>query len=277
MILDLIVPSHSPLGPPAHTVSRSNHKRLLTVGITLLFLTWTSFSSFAQSSGASGQPARARLEWSSQPGVTKYRLQIASDEQFKDVLFDSRVSGTEYIVSDLMPGRYYWRVAPAEAETGHFLRPVAFEVKVYVPERPRAPQPTIPPRTRFAIPGWLATTGEILQPMAAQLKKGGGSDFLGVNSEGTVYALDGSRGAALWVARYLSDAGPNERPRSFEHQFRPLVVQLRNGVSLVIVGFDRGVRALDGTSGREVWRTEMAGRAVSGLVAEVDDYAGPEI
>jgi hypothetical protein len=39
-------------------------------------------------------------------------LQIVRDEQFNDVLFDGIVSGEEYLVSELSPGNYYWRLLP---------------------------------------------------------------------------------------------------------------------------------------------------------------------
>src|SRR6266545_2078947 len=35
----------------------------------------------------------------------------------------------------------------------------------------------------------------------------------------------------------------------------------------IIVAFDNGVRALEGETGRELWRTELAGRTVMGVAA----------
>lgn len=68
------------------------------------------------------------IQWNKQKGVTRYRMQIAADEKFQDVFIDRRVSGSRYVVSDLSPGSYYWRVAPAESQLGEFSRPVRFFV-----------------------------------------------------------------------------------------------------------------------------------------------------
>lgn len=68
------------------------------------------------------------IQWNKQKGVTMYRLQIAADEKFQDVFIDRRVSGSRYVVSNLSPGYYYWRVAPAESQLGEFSRPVRFFV-----------------------------------------------------------------------------------------------------------------------------------------------------
>ena len=61
-------------------------------------------------------------------GVGKYRLQIADDEDFRNVLLDVRVVGGPHNVCWLSPGSYYWRVAPANGKTGDFLTPVKFFV-----------------------------------------------------------------------------------------------------------------------------------------------------
>jgi len=72
--------------------------------------------------------AGVQIKWSKQAGVTRYRLQIARDERFTDVLFDGRVTGEQYVARELSPGTYYWRIAPADYQTREFQRPVRFEV-----------------------------------------------------------------------------------------------------------------------------------------------------
>lgn len=47
---------------------------------------------------SSAQPHLARLKWSKPSGAERYRLQIARDDRFNDVLFDGIVSGEEYLV-----------------------------------------------------------------------------------------------------------------------------------------------------------------------------------
>ena len=65
------------------------------------------------------------IRWAKQRGVTRYRLQIASDEQFQDVFFDGPVTGEEYLVRDLSAGYYYWRVAPVYSRST-FSAPLRF-------------------------------------------------------------------------------------------------------------------------------------------------------
>ena len=66
------------------------------------------------------------LRWNRQKGINKYRLQIAADERFQNVFFDRRVIGDRYVVKELSPGYYFWRVAPAELQVGEFSRPLKF-------------------------------------------------------------------------------------------------------------------------------------------------------
>lgn len=79
------------------------------------------------------------IELPRQEGVSKYRLQIAEDERFRNVLFDVRLAGGPHNVCWLSPGYYYWRVAPIERTTGTFLEPVRFFVSggVGLSGRPR--------------------------------------------------------------------------------------------------------------------------------------------
>lgn len=82
---------------------------------------------------ALAQPASTRsisfptpIQWTKQKGVVKYRLQIASDENFRSIFFDGRVSGERYTASRVPPGYYYWRTAPSDLRTGQFSKPVRF-------------------------------------------------------------------------------------------------------------------------------------------------------
>lgn len=93
------------------------------------------FSTGAGSTAVVGQQAGARvisfpvsIQWTRQKGVSKYRLQIASDESFRNIFFDGRVQGERYTATGLLPGYYNWRVAPADSGTGQFSTPVRFFV-----------------------------------------------------------------------------------------------------------------------------------------------------
>jgi hypothetical protein len=220
--------------------------------------------------------ASERITWSKQVGVSHYRLQIATDSQFNDVVFDRRINGSEYVVRDLPPGRYYWRVAQAETKTGEFLTTVAFEVKTertIVPRSTPSIIPTVPTidtsvRTRRTVHGWSVATGDVVRLLAARLRLGAARDFIGVSSDGTVYGLQGSRGIALWTAHFHLDNSGAKRVRSYQQQFSPLIVNIGGSSPAVIVAFDQGTRAIDGASGREIWNTRTGGRPSVGAIME---------
>ena len=204
------------------------------------------------------------IQWKPEPGVQRYRLQISTDDRFNDVMFDKVVTGREYIPRNLAPGRYYWRVGPTNSK--RFLRigqlvvtkEAAYGGGVY----------------RVPVPGWVATTGDVSAPIAAQLRLDRDPDFLVTNAAGTVYALDSARGITLWTAHYASTAtAAPSQPR----RFVPVVANLGDNTTLVIVAFEKGLRALDGLSGKEAWQVELPAGIVGGLAADLDDQLGSEV
>ena len=209
------------------------------------------------------------LRWPGQQGVLRYRLQLARDEQFKDIVFDRAVFGMEYVVTELVPGRYFWRIAPAVKETGRFSAPRPVEI---VDEAKAGSGRNVTTTTTALLPrsnaGWRTTTGSISRPLIAHLRSASSFDLVGVNTDGMVYGLDGASGVALWAARFRPGAkrgeptGNNGAPI-----FTPVLIDTRNGLSNVVAAFDGGVRALDGATGREVWRATLKERAVYGAVA----------
>jgi outer membrane protein assembly factor BamB len=204
------------------------------------------------------------LEWRPLAGVSRYRLQIAGDKQFNDMIFDAVVSGHEYVAKNLGPGRYYWRVAAANSK--RYLKAGQFEVK--------PTQPLGSATTRVPVPGWFAVTGEVPIPMAVQLGRGYDADFIATDSDGTVYALDSAIGALFWTSRYRITAQPDKvavRP------FVPVIVDATNNTTLVIVAFERGLRALEGLTGTEVWQAALSQGIVGGIAADLDDKPGPEV
>jgi hypothetical protein len=86
-------------------------------------------TAFAQyTSGQAAITFPTTIQWVKQRGVSKYRLQIADDEDLRNIFYDGPVVGERYTVRGLAPGYYFWRVAPAERHTGAFLKPVRFFV-----------------------------------------------------------------------------------------------------------------------------------------------------
>lgn len=240
----------------------------LTFALASLAICGITLTSAAQQKPVDGSAFVTALHWSKQKGVQKYRLQIAGDERFNDVRFDGPVFGERYLVRDFPPGRYYWRIAPSASQSREFHRPVAFAVPGTVPDVPRVAG-KLEKRIPNVDSGWLAATGDVAAPMRASLATGSEAHFIGVNSEGTVYALDGSTGVALWTARYKSN--PLSKTPIPVQPFRPLISKARNGsavVPIVIVAYDGGVRALNGATGQQMWRARLPGNATSGVVTE---------
>src|SRR5215210_5655725 len=96
-----------------------SHRIIRTLLLLSLLSVVPAFSGLTTSNPASTQVGpTALIQWKGRPGVNRYRLQLARDAKFTDIIFDRAVVGQEYLVTELQPGRYYWRVAPATPETG---------------------------------------------------------------------------------------------------------------------------------------------------------------
>ncbi len=210
--------------------------------------------------------AAAHIKWEGTPKISRYRLQLSRDEKFTDIVFDKLVQGREYTVMELAPGKYFWRVAPAVGETGAYSKPLPVTVEIRGANfSSNTMQPTYmtpPPDI-----GWRTATGMIEQPIAARLRAGSNLDVVGVNGYGMVYAVGGENGVALWSARYRPNAKKGEPVNSDSFvTFTPLLIDGKNGAMNVVAAYDSGVRALEGATGRELWRAALAGEALSGVV-----------
>lgn len=238
------------------------------------------------------QQAATRIRWSGEQGVTRYRLQLATDAEFTDIVFDRAVVGREYVVRDLPPGNYFWRIAPAASETGRYSIPAPVQItnapNIETATDTRAPTiertPTIIPTTeRILQPpanaGWRTATGNVLQPLAAHLRDASGYDLVGVNSDGNVYALNGANGVALWTTRFRPRARRGETTgNSGAAAFAPVIVSsTQKPLANLVVAYEGGVRSLDGATGRELWRASVSGRAASGTSFDLDADGTPEI
>ncbi len=208
------------------------------------------------------------IRWRGQPGVDRYRLQVARDRAFGDMVFDRAVVGLQAQVELPVGDSFFWRVAPAAQETGEFSPPESVDGSAAGGLSGAAASVL---RSPVEI-GWQALTGEVLRPQPALLRGPGTIDVVAVNAEGAIFALDGANGSALWTARYRPTAGRSDAPVQPKALFTPVVVRpVATAPAAVIVAFDGGVRALDGETGRELWRMPLPGAAVSGVVADLDN------
>jgi outer membrane protein assembly factor BamB len=216
-------------------------------------------------------PPSILVRWQGKPGVNRYRLQLARDERFEDVVFDQAVEGRQYVVKDLPPGNYFWRVAPAAAETS---------IVYSAPERVALSGEQKVEVASVVMPadasGWRTATGEVMLLAPATLRTGGVVDFVGVGADGRVFAVDGASGISLWTARYGAAAAGQQSSNDRGVTFAPLVVGGPQGAS-VVVATQGGVRALGGDTGREVWRAGLEGRASAGAATDVDGDGSAEV
>src|SRR6185436_7741552 len=91
--------------------------------------------------------------------------------------------------------------------------------------------------------GWRTVTGNISYPLAAHLRSTTALDLVGTNSNGTVYALDGANGSALWTTRLRLNS--NVITETALSNFAPILFNRRDGLANVVIGFEGGVRALE--------------------------------
>lgn len=56
-------------------------------------------------------PQRVRFGWSSEAEVDQYRLVIARDPAFTDIVHDGQLGQTEFVHGNLRAGTYFWRVS----------------------------------------------------------------------------------------------------------------------------------------------------------------------
>jgi len=82
----------------------SKHVRVLL--LVALSLPGTGVRVTAQSQDSSQANTNVHLRWGARPGVFRYRLQLANDSWFRDIVFDRIITGNETPVDDLVPGRY---------------------------------------------------------------------------------------------------------------------------------------------------------------------------
>jgi outer membrane protein assembly factor BamB len=254
----------------------SSHKLFLLVLLILLL----AAASLAQSKQTGPQQkSELRLSWEGTPGVNRYRLQVSSDAKFEDLVFDRAVEGHEYVITDLPLGHYYWRVAPAAAETGVFSRPRAIDISGGAKVESAT---GVGPQTSGSPPpsktGWSAATGSVARPVAFNLRDAAAPDVIGVNADGMVYALDATNGEALWTARFRPDAKRGETTgNGGALPFQPVALGAGRGLDNVLVAHEGGVRAIEGSTGRELWRAALPGRAASAAAADLNGDGAMEI
>ena len=258
----------------------SSHLRVLILIATALS---SGFSTRAQVPGlisrqfnaqTDSSGTTANLRWDPRPGVSRYRLQLALDVGFADIVLDRVVTGNERQITELPPGKYFWRIAPLTRTLGEFSSARVIEVRRQtLPDKTRQtdnrdnqPVGSRPPPANFvaAAGGWRTAIGDISYPVPAHLRWRDRFDIVAVNSEGVTFALDSGSGVSLWSARRTQRTSM----RGNSVPIPPLIVRARSGLDNVIAISGATATKFEGATGREVWRAALPAAASSGAVVE---------
>src|SRR5205085_11704214 len=201
------------------------------------------------------------IRWRGRPGLGRYRLQVARDRDFRDIVFDRAVVGLEYQVELPAGDSFFWRVAPAAQETGEFSAPEPVNLNQSASTTTNANVSSAILRSPVDV-GWQSFTGAVLRPQSAPLRGANTMDVVADNTDGTVFALDGVNGSALWTARYKPNARRRDALAPPSAIFTPVFVRpTANDKMSVVVAFTGGVRALFAETGRELSRASLPSAA----------------
>jgi len=202
------------------------------------------------------------LRWEARAGVSRYRLQLAADANFRDIVFDRVINGNQTEISDLAPGNYFWRVAPLTNTLGQFSPAGRIEIKPGAkptgPSTASTPNPSGSTNQIVAGGGWRAAVGDIPRPLLAHLRSPNGFDVVGTSSEGMTLALDVPNGVKLWSVR--------GEPVATGQAPALLVVSAAAGLDDIVAFDGPAAIRIEGKSGRELWRTPLPGTVTSAVV-----------
>ena len=253
----------------------SNHTRTAFLVAAVILGSFVARDTIAQDATSTPQTnTSVHLRWGPRPGVSRYRLQLAQDRNFADIVFDRVVNGLESEINDLDPGRYFWRVAPLNGRLGEFSSAGVIEVKpspTAVRTPPPAPKVDAPSKAIATTGGWRAAVGSISSAVAANLRSTDKVDLVLMNADGVVSALDATTGVALWSSRVAvqpntADAGANGRI---------LIAADRSGLGNVVVLKGTLVVLFEGRSGRELARSTLPAPAAAGAI--ISDQTGTHL
>jgi outer membrane protein assembly factor BamB len=230
----------------------------------------------AQDNSLPQSNTKVHLHWGARPGVSRYRLQLAADRGFRDIVFDRIINGTETDVTDLPVGKYFWRIAAlTKTGAGEFSSAAGIDIQPSTVDETASARPTpSPPGERprtvsvRTIGGWRAAVGDVARPVVAHLRAADSVEVLATNSNGVTFALDSATGIQLWSARR-----PSNVPAA--QLIPPLTIRAADGLDDVLVFDGRVAIKIEGKSGRELWHTELRSLPSSAVIGA--DAAGPII
>jgi outer membrane protein assembly factor BamB len=236
--------------------------RLRIACALLLFIALPAMTDMRTSAQDNPQQANTKvhLHWGARPGITRYRLQLAADRDFRDIVFDRIITGTETDIKDLAPGKYFWRIAPLSRTLGEFssaavidISPSDKAVDNLPPASPTVAVPKSSPKPITTTGGWRAAVGDVARPVVAHLRSRDSFDVVAMNSNGVTFALDSATGVGFWSTRRTRSPSVPVLP-----VIPPLIIPSPSGLDDVLVLDGVVASRLEGKSGRELWRTPLS-------------------
>jgi len=133
--------------------------------------------------GESSTPLKLDLAWTPVVGASQYRVEIAKERDFKQVVSSGVVTGSQFRATDVSPGRVFWRVV-ARDDKGH----------ASAPSEPR-PVEVVAPDPLDAV-AWLTPEGDVVvkpgEPVEVAWRPVDKAVFYELEVDGVVAQVPGS-------------------------------------------------------------------------------------
>jgi len=227
-----------------------------------LVLTVCGRAQATQDSNQQQSNTTVHLRWGERRGVSRYRVQLAADANFRDIVLDRVINGNQTEIDDLAAGNYFWRVAPLTDTLGQFSSAGRIEIKPAANPTRSSTAPTARANPIVTSGGWRAAVGDLPRPLLAHLFSPDRLEVVGTSSEGVTLAVDAASGVELWSVRGEPLAAG---------QAPALVVPGRSGLDDIVAFDGPAAVRIEGKSGRELWRTPLPATVASAVLARGGD------
>lgn len=237
---------------------------LRLIAISVLVSAAFSISHSQTSTTNSASATVVTLHWAARRGVSRYRLQLANDAEFTDIVVDRVIAGLEYQVADLPIGKYFWRVGPV-GDTFRESSSGVIDIRAAAANTGTAPQQTPTGTPRIVTQGgWYSAIGSSSTPILGHLRSLTREDIVTVAGS-RVLALDATNGVELWATRLNTQS-----------RVMPIAVRSATGLDNILIIAASAASMLDGRTGRALWQAKLpavvsTAQAINGKIFIVDN------
>jgi outer membrane protein assembly factor BamB len=192
----------------------------------------------------------AMIRWQPLPLINRYRLQIASDQGFDDIVFDRAVTGTEFKLNGLPRRHYFWRIAPAVSETGRF---VQFGQVAWSDETQNLVKSSKRPSLSIVTSGWKVVAQNSLNPFAIVAVKDEQRLLLASDLRGRIFAFDAETGEGKWSVSFNPSKSVKVAKPDITNRPVAGAVASVGSLTVLLVPSAEGAKAFDTATGRMLW------------------------